>query len=267
MHKLTLQFTKELKLRNYARRTIVCYAGWIEKIMAFSRTCSTLPRVERLNQFFLSQTQNLVGAAQANAALQLYFEIILKRECPYQLNRTRSRKRVPIVLSKEEIERILETVLNDKHYAMIAMMYGSGLRVSEVVSLRVGDIDLATNRVYVHDAKQHKDRYTTFSPRLVAIICKLKAGRTGSELLFLNRFGQGYAVRTIQYLFDKAMAMAGIDKAATCHTLRHSFATHLLENGMDIKTIRDLLGHSNLKTTLIYMHTADILQRNIPSPF
>lgn len=267
MHKLTLQFKQELKLRNYAPRTIDCYATWMEKIMAFSRTCRNLPREERLRQFFLAQTNNLVGASQANAALQLFFGLILKEKCPYHLNRSRTRKRIPIVLRKDEIVRILDTIPNEKHYALIAMMYGSGLRVSEVVALRVGDVDLVAQRVFVRDAKQHKDRYTTFSPRLAAIIRQLKAGRTGTDLLFVNRFGQAYATRTLQYLFEKAVNSAGIDKLVTCHTLRHSFATHLLENGMDIKTIRDLLGHSNLKTTLIYMHTADIMQRNIPSPF
>lgn len=208
-----------------------------------------------------------MGAAQANAALQLYFDLILKYKCPFHLNRSRTRKRVPLVLGKVEIKRLLQTIANDKHYAMIAMLYGSGLRVSEVVSLRVGDVDLATHRVFVRDAKQHKDRYTTASPRLDTIIRTLKAGRTATDRLFVNRYGQGYTARTLQYVFTRALTAAGIDKTASCHTLRHSFATHLLESGMDIKTIRDLLGHSNLKTTLVYMHTADILQRDIPSPF
>jgi site-specific recombinase XerD len=267
MHKTTELFIKELKLRNYAKRTIQCYANWIEKIITFSRAHADLPREERLHLFFHGLIGNLVGAAQANAALQLYFKLVLKEECPYRINKTRMRKRVPVVLTKDEVERILDTVTNDKHFAMLAMMYGSGLRVSEVVALRVGDVDLAMQRVFVRDAKQHRDRYTTFSPRLADIIRVLKRGREAGSRLFVNRFGEDYSTRTLQLLFSRAVQAAGVDKEASCHTLRHSFATHLLENGTDIKNIRDMLGHSNIKTTMVYMHTADIMQKDIPSPF
>ncbi len=267
MHTTTLQFMAELKIRNYSASTIKAYSASVEKLFAFSRQHPVLSRPDKIRDFFLSFGDNVVGATQANAAIQLYFRLILKVDCPYKLDKTRARKRLPGVLSKDDIERVFATIENTVHFTMVAIMYSSGLRVGEVVNLTVGDVDLVKQRLFIRNAKQHKDRYTTLSWRLEENLRTILAQREAKEVLFLNRFGQPYAVRTIQVIFERALIRSGVQKQASCHTLRHSFATHLLEMGMDIKTIRDLLGHTNLKTTLVYMHVADVLERCIPSPF
>jgi site-specific recombinase XerD len=192
--------------------------------------------------------------------------LILERPCPYVLDRVRSRKRLPTVFTHEEVTAILDCITNHKHWLMVALLYASGLRVSEVVALQVRDLDCAHGKIFLRSAKGKKDRYSLLSDKLEPYLAYLAKGRPPTEALFKPRTGERYDTRSVQMIFSKALKASGVNKVAGCHCLRHSFATHLLEQGVDIKSIRNLLGHSNLRTTLVYLHVADTLNARIQSP-
>jgi site-specific recombinase XerD len=149
---------------------------------------------------------------------------------------------------------------------MISMLYGSGIRVGELVRLRIRDIDFPSLSIKIVNAKQNKDRITVFSEMQANALKALVQGRGGNEYVFETMYRKPYARRTVQAVFDKAVKASGIQKHASCHTLRHSFATSLLGNGIDIRAIRDLLGHQSVKTTMIYLQVTEKTARKIRSP-
>jgi integrase/recombinase XerD len=161
---------------------------------------------------------------------------------------------------------ILDQIRNPRHKAMVAMMYGSGLRVSEVVNLRVEDCLLEKSRLVIRQSKNAKDRVVVLSVQMLPYLTVLVSGKSGRDYLFLTQSGTKYSVRTLQTIFKRALAASGLPKAATCHSLRHSFATSLLENGVDIRVIQAQLGHSSIKTTMIYTHITGVLDDSLKSP-
>ncbi|MBN1524613.1 MAG: tyrosine-type recombinase/integrase [Spirochaetales bacterium] len=187
-------------------------------------------------------------------------------ECPYILDKVKRNKRLPAVLNRDEIIKILDQIKNNKHYCMIGLMYAGGLRVSEVVKLRIQDLLPEQLQLYVRRSKGHKDRISLLSDKLLSGLDHIIKNRAGKELLFLTQQNKKYTVRTIQAIFEKAMKKSGIQKKATCHTLRHSFATHLIESGTNVKAVKNLLGHKSVKTTMVYIHLADTFTKDIVSP-
>ena len=158
--------------------------------------------------------------------------------------------------------------MNLKHRVLVAFMYGSGLRVSEAVRVRVGDVRLNEMVVYVKRGKGKKDRLTLLSKELVDEVKQLRATKGPRQFLFesSHRAGRPMHVRTAQNVFKTALRRSGVEKDASCHDLRHSFATHLLERGVDIRVIQKLLGHKNIKTTMIYTQVAKPVLRQVKSP-
>lgn len=175
-------------------------------------------------------------------------------------------KRIPIVLSKSEIQQVIASIFNSKHRLMIALSYGSGLRVSEVTSIKVADIDWERNVVVVRAGKGAKDRLTLLPESLRIELQKLTSMKDGNEYVFESERGGKLNSRTPQIVFARALKKTGIKKSATFHSLRHSFATHLLENGVDIRYIQGLLGHASIATTQIYTKVANTALIQIRSP-
>ncbi|MBI5393248.1 tyrosine-type recombinase/integrase [Candidatus Woesearchaeota archaeon] len=159
-------------------------------------------------------------------------------------------KKLPIILSKEEIEKLISVAKNVNHRLIIQIGYSSGLRISEIINLQWQDIDFNRNLIHLKRAKGKKDRIVMLSLKVKENLMDLTSDKQGHVFL-TNRNGK-YTQRTIQKIIENAAMKAGIRKKITPHTLRHTFATHLLENGTDLKYIRDLLGHSDISTTLIY---------------
>ncbi len=183
------------------------------------------------------------------------------------LTRPRKATRLPVVLSRAEVVALLEAVANRKHCAALTMAYSSGLRVGEVVRLRTEDLDADRGLVFVRGAKGRKDRYSILSRKALAAVRRFRPAEGGPAGLFPGaRSGRHLSERTLQHVMRRARLEAGINKTATVHTLRHSFATHLLEAGTDLRYIQEILGHSSPRTTQIYTHVrADHLVR-IRSP-
>lgn len=206
---------------------------------------------------YLIQTKNILLSQQNQRinAIKFYFQQVLGREKEiYNLHRPRKEHKLPSVLSEEEIILIFKQVSNIKHKALLYLIYSGGLRLSEVVNLKISDIDSKRNLILIREAKGKKDRTTLLSQTLLELLRTYYREYKPKEYLFEGQDQEKYSTRSVQNIFKKALFKSGIKKNATVHTLRHSFATHLLERGTDLRYIQELLGHSSSKTTEIYTH-------------
>ena len=208
-----------------------------------------------------SQTINL----SLNAVKFLYRDALKSKE-KIDIRCAKRPKKLPVVLSRKEIGKIITAVKNPKHQLILGLAYGAGLRVSEVVNLKIKDIDIEELTIHLKNAKGKKDRITIFPKKLKADIRNLIAGKNKNDFIFVSERGGKLTTRTAQKVFQNSLKKSGIKKDATFHSLRHSFATHLLENGVDVRYIQELLGHQNIRTTQIYTQVTNPSIKNIKSP-
>lgn len=206
---------------------------------------------------------------QAISAIRFWFKDVEQRtDFPEQWTRPKKEKKLLTVLSGAEVLRLLTSITNVKHRLIMMMIYSAGLRISEAVHLKVHDIDGDRQTIRVRQAKGKKDRYTVLSQAANELLKQYISKERPHSWLFPGgtEKNQPLTTRTIQHVFEKAKQKAGILKPATVHILRHSFATHLLEAGTDLRYIQELLGHESSKTTEIYTHVSIKDIRRIQSP-
>jgi site-specific recombinase XerD len=203
-------------------------------------------------------------------AMKFYYEQVLKREKFFwEIPRPKKQLILPRILNEDELERLFKALPNLKHKAMLFTVYSTGLRVSELVNLKIRDIDSGRMQIFIEKAKGKKDRYVNLSPILLDILRSYLRNYKPKPVEFLfesEQTGTAYPRRTIQKIFEDAKDKAGINKKIGIHSLRHSFATHLLEKGTDIKYIKDILGHFDIRTTERYLHVSKKDLVNISSP-
>ncbi|MFA5075988.1 MAG: tyrosine-type recombinase/integrase [Patescibacteria group bacterium] len=259
----------ELKIRNYSPRTRLAYVAYLKVYFGFVDTDLASPDVELIKRFLVSQQEAGKSAQTVNLylnAIKFFYSQIINSPVSLDLRFAKRPKRLPVVLSLAEIKEIINSVINPKHRLLLSLAYGAGLRVSEVVDLKVGDLDFSRMVVYVRQGKGRKDRLTLLPESLVLDLQNFISGRSSEEFLFISERGGRLSSRAAQLIFSQALARANINKRAGFHSLRHSFATHLLENGTDIRYVQELLGHNSIKTTQIYTHVATSQIRIIKSP-
>ena len=184
-----------------------------------------------------------------------------------QIERPRKEKKLPIVLSANEVKSIFNTITNLKHKALLSLLYSAGLRIGEAINLEITDIDSQRMLIHIKQAKGKKDRYTLLSPAFVKILRDYYLAYKPEKYLFEGQKGGKYSNTSAQKVLKNALFKSGIRKKVTLHSLRHSFATHLLEKGTDIRYIQELLGHSSPKTTMIYTHVTETSLKKIKNPF
>lgn len=190
-------------------------------------------------------------------AIKFYFEKVMLRPPEfYDYPRPKKPLTLPTILAQEEFIKIVQQIENKKHRAMILTSYSAGLRVSEVVSLKVTDIDSARMTIHIRHAKGKKDRMVPLSRKLLEVLREYAREFRPREYLFEGQNGGEYSPRSLQLILQKAKKAAGIHKRGSIHSLRHSYATHLLESGTDLRYIQELLGHNNISTTLRYTHVS-----------
>ncbi|MEM7180856.1 MAG: tyrosine-type recombinase/integrase [Spirochaetota bacterium] len=203
-------------------------------------------------------------------ALKLYFREILDRELDFQFfEKVQKNKLVPEILTKEEVEKILQNMMNLKHRTMVALVYGSGLRLSEVLNLKVNDVDMESLTIRIRKGKGKKDRHSLLPERLLNDLKSFVVDKKKTEFLFQSNYpgdNKPLAPRSLQAAFNIAVVASGIKKKVALQTLRHSFATHLLENGVDLANIQALLGHKSRATTSVYKKVANPTINKIKSP-
>jgi site-specific recombinase XerD len=254
----------ELHARKYSRKTIGVYVYYnrdLCRVLQKNPEEITEGDFKKYMAYLdIVKDQSSSSMNLALSAIRFFYTNILKKDFARELYRPRQDKRLPGVLSRTEIRQLLDTEQNPKHRILLMLAYSSGLRVSELVALKREHVDFNRRTLLVYGAKGRRDRLTLLAERAAAFLkeyCELY-GITG--WIFPGQKGGHIQVRTAQNVFDKAAAKALINKQVSIHSLRHTFATHLLENGTDIKYIQTLLGHRNLRTTERYIHIA---RRNI----
>jgi integrase/recombinase XerD len=202
--------------------------------------------------------------------VKFYYEQVLKRDKFFwEIPRPKKQLILPKVLGEDELARLFNALQNLKHKAMLFTAYSAGLRVSEIAALKIKNIDSGRMQLFIENAKGKKDRYVSLSPVLLDILRVYVANykpRPKEYLFESEQTGKAYPTRSIQRIFQLAKEKARISKSVGIHSLRHSFATHLLEKGTDIRYIKDLLGHFNIKTTERYLHVTNQQLVNIISP-
>jgi site-specific recombinase XerD len=258
-----------LRLRNYSPKTRKAYLLYIKDYISFSKKSGIKDKQKVVEDFLLEKHKKQQSPQTINLALNavkfLYAEV-LKNPQKITLKFAKRNKKLPIVLSRTEIEQIIHATDNAKYKLMISLGYACGLRVSEVVDLKVADLDIDELVVHIKGAKGKKDRISVLPEKLQNDLRNVIAGKSGDGYLFESNRGGKLTTTSLQKMFRKSLAKAKISKPATFHSLRHSFATHLLENGTDVRYVQELLGHSNIRTTQVYTQVTNPKLRNIKSP-
>ncbi|WP_244913586.1 tyrosine-type recombinase/integrase [Nonlabens dokdonensis] len=262
-----------LTIKRYASNTIETYIGLLipfHKTIGVDKDLGMLSDFEILEYFKNIVLNNNYAAAsqkQLSSAIRLYYKEMYNREVDFSTLATRPVQRaLPVILSKQEVKLILSVLKNKKHIAMLTTIYALGLRSSELIHLKIVDIDGQRNQVFIKTAKGKKDRVVPFPEKLKFLLRDYIKEYRPKEYLFEGSGGGLYSTASLRAVFNKAKKAAGIKKYVTLHGLRHAYATHLMDAGTDVRIIKELLGHNDIKTTLIYTHVTQITLENLPSP-
>ncbi len=267
------KFKNYLRSKRYSDSTIATYSEAMKSFLVFYRAkfiadITNEDVIVYNNEYILKNDLSASYQNQTINALKLFFKIINHSKMDVAaLHRPKNAKTLPNVLSKEETFRLIEVTTNLKHKALLALIYSSGLRISEAINMKITDIDSQRMLIHVKNAKGKKDRYTLLSTKVLGLLKEYYTIYKPTKFLFEGQFGEQYSSRSAQAVLHQSARKAEIKKRISLHTLRHSFATHLLESGTDLRYIQDLLGHSSPKTTMIYTHVSSTSLKNIVNPF
>lgn len=267
------KYEKILRLKNYSPKTEKAYLHHLNLFLDYisKSNISSVDSKILLDYFnYLKQSRKFSYSAikQSLASVRFLFIDVLKKEIDFdffvKMKRPNS---LPNILTVDEIRKIINSITNLKHRAIISTIYSCGLRISEAVNLKINDIDSSAMTVKIVNAKGRNDRIVMLSEKLLSLLREYFKEYKPKIYLFEGQKGEQYSTRSIQQIFNNAVKKVGIKKKVTVHSLRHSFASHLLDNGTDIRFIQELLGHKHLSTTQIYTHINPASVKKIKSPF
>lgn len=270
--KLLDKTIKTLKLKAYATNTIDLYSGELLQIMRLlkERPLFTLTTNEIKSYLLWLLEVKKCSESKVHSslnALKFCFEQVLYLPKIFiEIPRPKKPYQLPRVIAKEKVADVIFKTVNVKHRCMLMLAYSAGLRVSEIVNMKIADIDSKRMTIFIARAKGKKDRVTTLSARLLTELRKYYKEYKPKLYLFEGQGNSQYSIRSVQEVFSKAKLDAGVRNKGGIHTLRHSYATHLLESGTDIRFIQELLGHNSINTTLRYTHVSTRSIKNIKSP-
>ncbi|GHV93889.1 hypothetical protein AGMMS50293_02090 [Spirochaetia bacterium] len=269
--KWRIKLETELQSRKYSPKTRAAYIQYNKALCTWLGKSPASITLDDIKRYLAHLDTDLNYAASsmniAISALKFFYREVLGRQTKWEPNRPRQDKRLPVVLSRSEIKNALNVEQNEKHRLLLMMAYSSGLRVSEVVGLRIQDIDFSRKVLIINAAKGRKDRYTLLAAHLITPLKNyLKRNNTSPWLFPGADLTKHLSIRSAQAICTQAFKKSDLRKNASIHSLRHSFATHLLETGTDIRYIQELLGHTSLRTTERYTHVARRAALKITSP-
>jgi integrase/recombinase XerD len=266
------KFNKQLNIENYSDQTIKNYLSalklflnWIEK----TKTKKVTDEEIQNYLFYCKKDRKYAFSTmkQVIAAVSFLYSKVFFKPVPKVLDiKLRKPTHLPTVLSRKDITKILEATSNLKHKTILMLIYSGGLRLSELINLKIGDIDSEKMKIHIREAKGKKDRYIMLSENVLALLRDYYKLYKPKKYIIEGQSGGKYSPQSVQSVFKSAIKKAGIRKKATVHSLRHSFATHLLDDGTDIRFIQELLGHKRLETTQIYTHVSSYSINKIKSP-
>lgn len=254
---------QEIEIRNFSQKTLKSYANSINKFLNYLKDRN--PSQDKVKNYIQIQIkkQNPSSVAHEIFAIQFFFDKVLNKKI--YVPRPKRNKTIPIILTKEEIKSMIDSTLNIKHNLILKLLYGCGLRNSEVTNINKNDLNFTEGLIHIKMAKGKKDRFVKIPESIIEELegyCLLNK----DEILFPSNRGGKLTTATIQAIVKQSAKKAKIKKEVYPHLLRHSFATHLLESGTDLRIIQKLLGHSDIKTTQIYTQISQANIKNIKSP-
>ena len=255
------EYLQKLELKRYALNTCKIYISLFEKFINHYPDKDIVvlseQEIRRYLQVLIQENKSNSYINQTINSIKFYYEVVMGMPNRfYSIERPRKQQKLPQVLSKEEILAMIAYTNNIKHRCIVSLLYSAGLRRSELLNLKIEDIDSKRMLVYIKNAKNNKDRYSLLSKTTLKDLRKYYKEWKPKEYLFESPNGLKYSEKSVGAIVGRAATKANIKKRVTPHILRHSFATHLLENGTDLRYIQTLLGHSSTKTTEIYTHVA-----------
>ncbi|MFW6327464.1 MAG: site-specific tyrosine recombinase/integron integrase [Bacteroidota bacterium] len=266
-------FGQYLKQKRYSKHTINSYCASLKCFFGYhqGKKPEEIKPADVIDFNFGYIIKNGFSTTYQNqmiSALKLFFDKSFHMNfCLEELERPIREKTLPEVFSKEELSKLFRTVKNLKHKVVLSLIYSAGLRVGELINMRVKDIDSRRMMIYIKYAKGKKDRYVPLSKKMLELLREYYKAYKPGEYLFEGEGGGKYTASSIRKVFGKALSKAGIKKKVRLHNLRHSYATHLIESGTDLRVIQELLGHNSPKTTMIYTHISMKELRKINNPF
>jgi len=265
-----LRLENHLKISGYSPNTINAYKGHLRRYLEYSKGVRTVESIEAyLLHLIDEQNRSHAYCNQSINAIKIHFRLegASTNGLLVKIPRPKKEKKLPKVMSQSEVKQVLETTENIKHKTAFMMAYSCGLRVSEVASVKLSDIDSSRMVVMVNQGKGRKDRLAPLSEKMLEQLRDYYNAYNPKEWLFESQMGDSHiTTRTLQAVFHKRIYALGISKHITFHSLRHSFATHLLDNGVDLRYIQELLGHASSKTTEIYTHVSTHSLQKIVNP-
>jgi integrase/recombinase XerD len=263
MSTLRQRMMEDMQLHGYSAKTQTAYVGAVRGLSKYYKRSPEEITQEEVRGYFLWLVKER-GVARSTLTIHLsgikfLFEITLKREwLIFNLVRPQKRKKLPVILSPEETKRVLSLVRLPKSRMALTVIYACGLRLSEGLHLKVQDIDSQRMLIWIRNGKGGKDRYVPLPERLLTMLrAYWNIHKPSSYLFFSKDKNTALSDTSLQQTFKAALRESGIRKGASIHTLRHSYATHLLERGVDLRVIQELLGHKSPQTTAIYTHLTD----------
>ncbi|MCH2449344.1 MAG: site-specific integrase [Gracilimonas sp.] len=270
--KLLSKYEHRLTLKNYSDSTLRSYLHGLHiflNYLSVHEIKEVSPNV--LETFFHYCKKELEYSysmmKQLLASVKFLYEEVLQEEIDFDFTiKMKKPSRIPVVLSVEEVQRFLNSFTNLKHKAIFMLCYSAGLRVGEILNLKLRDIDSDRMQIRIENGKGQKDRYSILSKKVLQLLREYVREYQPNEYLFEGQGGGQYSSSSIQALMRRHKKQCGITKKATPHTLRHSFATHLLDNGTDTRFIQELLGHKHISTTQIYTHVSSRTMKDVKSP-
>ena len=269
LEKIQKAIATEIKLRGFSPRTVKMYVFYNTEFLV---TYKIEPKevTESDIKVYLAdkmseENVSSKSIALIKAALIFYYNGMLGNK--FEIKTPKIKKSTPIVMSKIEIEKLFSVIENPKHKLLMELYYSAGLRLSEALTLKIKDVDFTDNMIWIRDGKGGKDRMTILSKKVAEELSKYAGVKGKDEFIFTNKKGLPLSPRSVQKIIENARLDANLNKDVHIHTLRHSFATHLLEAGVDIRKIQVLLGHADLSTTSIYAHVSTKELQGIKSPF
>jgi len=270
---LIKRMVREMQFRNYSERTIRSYRACVSKLQNFSGLPFEKITIQQFKDYLHRRIMvDGVSVSMINQAISAFkimqADVLGRKWEPVRIKRPRRERKLPVVLTTGEVARMISHTRNIKHRALLALAYSSGLRREETRTLKPADIDSEGMRIHVVAGKGKKDRYTLLSKKaleLLRVYYKVERPLTYLFETSLEK-GKSLAPGTINKIAKNAALRAGIKKEISFHTLRHCFATHLLEKGVNIRLIQQFMGHNSIKTTSVYLHLANINPGSIVSP-
>lgn len=254
---------RELEIRNFSGKTVKSYIYFVEKFMSYAKNKKMDEDIVKdyIQKLIKKQDPSVVSSNLS--AIKFFFENVLKKKI--SIPHPKRNKKIPLVLTVEEVKKLIDATSNIKHKLIIKLLYGCGLRVSEIVNLNKGDFDFPEGLIHIKLSKGKKDRFVKI-PDSIKDELESYSRLNSEKIFFPSARGGKLTTATIQKIIKNSAKKAGIKKNVHPHTLRHSFATHLLEQGIDLRIIQKLLGHSDIKTTQIYLSVSSQMIKNIKSP-